>query len=241
VWKLANYIRARQLPDGGWNIYEGGPSEINATVKAYLALKLAGDSPSDLHLQQARQRVHELGGLERTNSFTRFYLAMIGAVEWDLVPAVVPELTILPSWLGLNIYRMSSWTRAIVVPLTILYALRSRRLVLRQASVDELFNDPRARATAFRWGPNIVSWHNVFLGLDRLVKLYERSPWKPFRRRALNAARAWMFDHFERSDGLAAIFPAMMPWPGWKLKTTTPSACSRVSRRSGIRRLPWSL
>ena len=90
VWKLANHIRARQLPDGGWNIYEGGPSEINATVKAYLALKLAGDSPSDLHLQQARQRVHELGGLERTNSFTRFYLAMIGAVEWDLVPAVVP-------------------------------------------------------------------------------------------------------------------------------------------------------
>src|SRR5262249_52155515 len=163
------------------------------------------DSPGGWHLKKALRRVHELGGLERTNSFTRFYLAMIGAVEWDLVPAVVPELTILPSWLGLNIYRMSSWTRAIVVPLTILYAVRSRRLVLPQANVDELFKDPQARAIAFRWDANIVSWDNVFLGLDRLMKLYERSPWKPFRRRALKAARDWMFDHFERSDGLAAI------------------------------------
>src|SRR5438445_13395825 len=45
ISKLANYIRQRQLPDGGWNIYFGGPSELNATVKAYFALKLAGDRP----------------------------------------------------------------------------------------------------------------------------------------------------------------------------------------------------
>src|SRR5580693_4019610 len=48
--KLANYIRRRQLPDGGWNIYAGGPSELNATVKAYVALKLAGDSPAAPHM-----------------------------------------------------------------------------------------------------------------------------------------------------------------------------------------------
>ena len=45
IAKLANYVRRRQLPDGGWNIYFGGPSELNATVKAYVALKLAGDPP----------------------------------------------------------------------------------------------------------------------------------------------------------------------------------------------------
>src|SRR5580658_1523192 len=44
VPKLATYIRRRQRPDGGWSIYEGGPSELNATVKAYFALKLAGDA-----------------------------------------------------------------------------------------------------------------------------------------------------------------------------------------------------
>ena len=62
VAKLANYIRRRQLSDGGWNIYFGGPSELNATVKAYLALKLAGDQPDAGCMERARRRVHELGG-----------------------------------------------------------------------------------------------------------------------------------------------------------------------------------
>src|SRR5262245_52993817 len=76
VAKLADYVRCRQLSDGGWNIYTGGPSEVNATVKAYFALKLAGDSPDADHMKKACRRVHELGGLEHTNSFTRLYLAL---------------------------------------------------------------------------------------------------------------------------------------------------------------------
>src|SRR5262245_48970932 len=67
VGKLADYVRCKQLKDGGWNIYTGGPSEVNATVKAYFALKLAGDSPDADHMKQACRRVHELGGLEHTN------------------------------------------------------------------------------------------------------------------------------------------------------------------------------
>src|SRR5262245_1895300 len=78
VAKLAEYVRRRQLSDGGWNIFPGGPSEVNATVKAYFALKLAGDSPRTEHMIRARLRVRELGGLEVTNSFTRLYLALAG-------------------------------------------------------------------------------------------------------------------------------------------------------------------
>src|SRR5262252_1511252 len=37
--RAARSILDRQLPDGGFNIYAGGPSEISATVKAYCALK----------------------------------------------------------------------------------------------------------------------------------------------------------------------------------------------------------
>src|SRR5579863_9801691 len=133
VPKLAEYVRRQQLADGGWSIYEGGPAELNATVKAYFALKLAGDSPRAPHLVRARARVHALGGLERSNSFTRFYLALVGAVGWDLVPATLPELVILPSWFVLNLYRMSSWTRTIVVPLTILYAVKPRSTHLPRA------------------------------------------------------------------------------------------------------------
>src|SRR5712675_1933173 len=122
IAKLANYVRRRQLEDGGWNIYFGGPSEINATVKAYFALKLAGHSPESKLMIRARDRALQLGGLERTNSFTRLYLALAGVIGWEMVPAIPPELMFLPRWAAINIYEMSSWTRAIVIPLTILYA-----------------------------------------------------------------------------------------------------------------------
>src|SRR6202030_1373450 len=178
VSKLANYIRQRQLPDGGWNIYFGGPSELNATVKAYFALKLAGDAPDAAHMQKARERVHQLGGLEATNSYTRFYLAMVGGVSWDMVPAVPPELMLLPNWFANNIYEMSSWTRGIVIPLTILYARKPRFAVPGGVSVDALYKDPSRKALAFDWDKQFLSWRNFFLALDRGFKLYERIPWK---------------------------------------------------------------
>jgi squalene-hopene/tetraprenyl-beta-curcumene cyclase len=210
VSKLANYIRARQLPDGGWNIYEGGPAELNATVKAYLALRLAGDHASLPHMERAKLRVHELGGLEHTNSFTRFYLALAGAIGWDMVPAVPPELMLAPNWFYLNIYEMSSWTRAIVVPLMILYSYKPSWTLPGQLRVDELFRDTADRAASFRWDKQPFTWRNFFLTADRLFKLYDRLPWKPLRDLALRRAKQWMLEHLERSDGLGAIYPAMM-------------------------------
>ena len=146
VSKLANYIRQHQLPDGGWNIYFGGPSELNATVKAYFALKLAGDRPDQAHMQRACARVLELGGLESTNSYTRFYLALVGAVVWEMAPAIPPELMLLPSWFAINIYEMSSWTRGIVIPLAIVYAHKPDWRLREPVRVDELFRDPHYAA-----------------------------------------------------------------------------------------------
>src|ERR1700704_4116077 len=124
IAKLATYVRRRQLADGGWSIYPGGPSELNATCKAYFALKLVGDSTEASHMVQARKTVHRLGGLEHTNSYVRFYLALVGAVGWELVPSIPPELMLLPNWCYINIYEMSSWTRGIVIPMAILCSLR---------------------------------------------------------------------------------------------------------------------
>jgi squalene-hopene/tetraprenyl-beta-curcumene cyclase len=210
IAKLANYVRRHQLPDGGWSIYPGGPSELNATCKAYFALKLAGDSPDSAHLTQARQTIHRLGGLEHSNSYVRFYMALVGAVDWDLVPAIPPELMLLPNWFYFNIYEMSSWTRGIVIPMAILSTLRPEWRLPAHATVEELFKDPNRKTAAFDWNSRILSWKNVFLALDRALKLYEKSPWKPFRRRALREAKSWMLEHIERTEGLAAIYPAMM-------------------------------
>jgi len=210
IAKLANCVRRRQMPDGGWNIFPGGPSDLNASCKAYFALKLVGDDVNAPHMTQARETIHRLGGLELTNSYVRFYLALIGAVGWELVPSIPPELLLLPNWFYLNIYEMSSWTRGIVIPMAILSALRPDWRLPERARVDELFKDISCKGAAFDWSTQLISWRNFFLAIDRGLKLYEKLPWKPLRNRALRECKAWMLAHMERSEGLAAIYPAMM-------------------------------
>jgi len=210
IAKLATYVRRRQLADGGWSIYPGGPSELNATCKAYFALKLAGDPIDSPHMTHARASVHALGGLELTNSYTRFYLALVGAVGWELVPAIPPELMLLPNWFYINIYEFSSWTRAIVIPMMILSALRPNWKLPERAQVDELFKELTRKRAAFDWSKQLISWRNFFLALDRGLKFYERLPWKPLRQRALREAKSWVLEHMERSEGLGTIYPAMM-------------------------------
>src|SRR3984893_6932586 len=189
IAKLANYVRRKQLADGGWSIYPGGPSELNATCKAYFALKLAGDNPNSARMVQARETVLRLGGLEQSNSYVRFYLAVAGALGWELVPAILPEMMLLPNWFYLNIYEMSSWTRGIVIPMAILSALRPDWRLPERAHVDELFKDPAQKTAAFDWSDQLISWRNFFLALDRALKLYEKLPWKPLRQRALREAK----------------------------------------------------
>ncbi len=210
VAKLAKYIRDRQLPDGGWNIFYGGPAELNATVKAWLALRLAGDPASAPHLERAQKRIHELGGLESTNSYVRFYLAMVGAIDWKMVPAIPPEIMLLPGWFPLNAYEMSSWTRGIVIPLAIVYARKPGWQLPEGVTVDRLFTKPGAQPPSLEWDGRLVSWKNFFLVLDRSLKLYDGLPWKPFRQMALTRARRWMLERLERSEGLGTIYPAMM-------------------------------
>jgi squalene-hopene/tetraprenyl-beta-curcumene cyclase len=210
VAKLANYIRKKQLPDGGWNIFEGGPSELNATIKAYMALRLAGQPASHPDLVRAKDKVIELGGIEGTNSYVRFYLAMVGAVDWSIVPSIPPELMLLPDWVPINIYEMSSWTRGIVIPLTLIYAHKPDWRLPEGVTATELFKEPGSKPKSFKWDASVISWKNLFLTLDKALKLYERLPWKPFRELSHAMARKWMVERLERSEGLGTIYPAMM-------------------------------
>ena len=205
--KLAKYIRDRQLADGGWNIFYGGPAELNASVKAYVGLRLAGDSASAPHMESAKRKIHELGGLEATNSYVRFYLAMVGALDWGHVPSIPPELMLLPNWFPLNLWEMSSWTRGIVIPLAIIYAQKPGWKLPEGVTVGELFKLPGTKPKSFLWDKRVISWRNFFLALDRGLKAYEYSPWKPFRGLAMDRARKWMLDHFERSEGARHHFP----------------------------------
>ncbi|MDX1501096.1 MAG: squalene--hopene cyclase [Thermoanaerobaculia bacterium] len=208
--KAAAYLREKQLADGGWALYPGGPAELNCSVKAYFVLKLLGQEPDSPEMERARRKIVELGGLEGCNSYTKIYLAIFGQYEWDDAPAVPPEIVLLPRWLPFNLYEMSSWSRAIVVPLSIVWALRPSCPVPEGAMIDELrVSGGRAPRPALG-GDRGRLWARFFLLVDALIKVVERVGFTPLRRLALERAERWILERLEESDGLGAIFPPIV-------------------------------
>ena len=120
--EAAAYMLAQQSAHGGWSMFPGGPIEISGSVKAYLALKITGHNPHADYMVRAREAIVRAGGIERVNSFTRYYLAMLGLIPYSVCPAVPPEMILLPQWAPFNIYEMSAWSRTIIVPLSLLWA-----------------------------------------------------------------------------------------------------------------------
>ncbi len=208
---LLNYILDRQSDTGGWSIYPGGPPELNTTIKNYLALKLKGFEETNQIMVRVRRIILDLGGIERSNSYNRFYLAMFGLGRWDAAPAIPPELVILPKWFLLNIYDFSAWTRTIVVPLSIVWAYKPIRPLEKGLTVDELYKNGRKMAgCGIRFDRTIFTWKNFFLLFDFKVKLLYKLRIRPLRRSAIKKAETWMMERFDKSDGLGALYPSMV-------------------------------
>jgi len=212
--KAVNHIFSMQLPDGGWNIYHGGPAEVNATIKAYLALKLAGVPVTDSRMLKAREMALNLGGVPRMNTFSKLYLALLGLYPWKYVPTIPCEVLLLGKWFHVNFWDMSNWSRAMLVPLAIINHFKPTRPPRNKVNLDELYpHGFHERDLALSPDPDKVSWRNFFLWLDRLHKfaeLFAQYGIHPFRKTALKKCEHWMLERFEGSDGLAAIFPAML-------------------------------
>jgi squalene-hopene/tetraprenyl-beta-curcumene cyclase len=211
--KAIAHLFSMQLPDGGWNIYYGGPAEVNATIKAYLALKLAGVRVTDPRMLHARQVALSLGGLPRMNTFSKLYLALLGLFPWEFVPTIPCEVILIGKWFHVNFWEMSNWSRGMLVPLAIINHFKPTR-PLDHVNLDELYPEGiHERDLAPAPDPEKISWRNFFLWLDRLHKFAEwfaEHKIHPFRKLALKKAERWMLERFEGSDGLAAIFPAML-------------------------------
>src|SRR3982074_2057817 len=209
--KAANWILQHQNEDGGWSIYADGPSNISATVKAYFGLKLAGYTADHPDLVRARKRILEMGGVTEVNTFTKIYLCFFGQYDYDAVPAIPPEIVLFPNFFWFNIYEISSWSRAILVPLSICYAKKPFKKIPREMGVEELFVGGMDKSRMhLHWSKKLVSWRNFFLVLDRMTHWFERVHIRPLRSIALKSAEKWMLARFEMSDGLGAIYPSMM-------------------------------
>src|SRR5262249_34729794 len=148
-----------------------------------------------------------LGGAENCNSFTRFYLAMLGQSSYASCPTVPPEIMLLPRWFYFNIYAMSAWSRTIFVPLSVVSAYRPVRTPPRPLGIRQLFIDPPEKPRPPAPYQGWLTWTNFFLRIDALLKWLERWKVTPFRRRALRKAVEWVRERYTDSDGLGAIFP----------------------------------
>ncbi|HEY8493333.1 MAG TPA: squalene--hopene cyclase [Myxococcota bacterium] len=198
----AAWIRSKQDADGGWAIFTGGPPDLSATIEAYAALRLAGDPADAAHMRRAAELVRELGGIERSRVFTRIWLALFGEWSWDRLPALPPEVILLPPWFPLNIYDFASWARQTIVPLCVVASFRPKRAL--GFGLDELRTG--------RWQPERLSlrtWGGRFQALDRALHLYEKRPFGPLRRHALALCAEWILRRQEADGCWGGIQP---PW-----------------------------
>ncbi len=201
-----------QNEDGSWSIYPNGPGEVSLSVKCYFAAKLMGVGADDPRLVMCREWILAHGGVVACNTFTKMYLCALGQYDYDAVPAIPPEIVLFPKWFYFNIYEISSWSRSILVPLAIMYAKKPFRKIAPEQGIDELFVDGRANSE-LRLHMNresIFSWRNFFLVLDRIIHLAEAVHIRPLRKLALKKAEEWMLARLEMTDGLGAIYPAML-------------------------------
>jgi squalene-hopene/tetraprenyl-beta-curcumene cyclase len=209
--RMADRLLATQGTDGGWPLAPGQPSHLSTTIEAYLALKLAGVAPDAPALARAREVVLGAGGLARAGMFTRFWLACFDQFPWSGVPRVPVEMVLLPPWAPLNIYRLASWTRATLVPFSLLMVHRPESRIPAEANVHELWlREPTPADLSFGRSASLVSWRNLFLGLDRTLAVLGRVPWRPMRRRAVARAIEWVLRHEDASGQWAGVQPAIV-------------------------------
>ncbi len=207
--KIAVYLRRIQNADGGWPLFYAGETDISATVKAYFALKLAGDPPSAAHMQRARARILERGGAAKCNVFTRIALALFGQVPWRAVPVMPIEIMLFPRWFPFHLDKISYWSRTVVVPLLILTALRARARNPLGIDIRELFVVAPEVETDFSHMTGRSPLAKTFVAIDRVLGVLDPLVPHALRARAVAAAVRFTTERLNGEDGLGAIFPAM--------------------------------
>ncbi len=204
--RSAAWIRSQQREDGTWSNFYGGPGDLSTTVEAYFALRLAGDPTDAAHMRTAAEWVRESGGLEQARVFTHVWLALFGLWPWERVPALPPEIVLLPRWAPLNIYDFGCWARQTIVALSLVAARRPRRAL--ELDLREL-HGPRPwarRRASVRGDFSAGAW---LVRLDAVLRLYERRPPRALRRLAVARAQEWIVRRQEADGSWGGIQP---PW-----------------------------
>ncbi len=208
--KLARHILSRQREDGTWGQYYDAPGDLSTSIECYFALKLAGHRPDEPYMRKARSFILSKGGVPNARVFTKIWLALFGQWDWRGVPALPPEMMLLPSWFPGNIYDFASWARATIVPMLIILDRKPIREVPAGAALDELYPQSRSEINySLRRPKRLVGWEALFYAGDVLLRRLEKVPWKPTRNQAIKSAEMWILDHQEQDGSWGGIQP---PW-----------------------------
>lgn len=212
--RIAQHLRGQQRSDGGWGQFPGSAVDLSGTVKAYFALKLMGDGADASHMERARKRIIDLGGAERINSFSNFYLACLGQVPWSAIPEIPPEIVWLPRWSYFHLDKVSAWTRTMILPLAIVSAMRPIRPVSSAQGIDELFVSLRERGRLSMRREVPAVWQGIFRMANAALS-FSRLTGPPTRARAIADSFAWIMERASQgapaqTAGLGAIFPPMV-------------------------------
>jgi squalene-hopene/tetraprenyl-beta-curcumene cyclase len=206
--KIANHLRAQQADHGGWPLYHNGELDLSCTIKAYYALKLAGDNPQAAHMMKARAAILERGGAAKANVFTRIALALFGQLPWRGVPYIPVEIMLLPKWFPFHIDKVSYWSRTVMVPLFILCTRKPRAKNPRNIGIGELFTTPPEKERHYFQRAGMLA--KAFLLFDHVGRLIDPLIPPRMRARATKRAEEWVLARLNGEDGLGAIFPAMV-------------------------------
>jgi squalene-hopene/tetraprenyl-beta-curcumene cyclase len=207
--KIANFLRCQQSDDGSYLLYKRGLSDLSGTIKAYYALKLAGDSVDSGHMVKAREWILAQGGAAKANVFTRIMLAMFEQIPWRGVPFIPVEIMLLPKWFPFHLDKVSYWSRTVMVPLCILCSYKVKARNPKNVGVAELFINPPDKER--HYFSHVKSWPGkAILILDRMGRLLEPLIPAYVRRKATIKARDWFMERLNGYDGLGAIFTAMV-------------------------------
>jgi hypothetical protein len=209
--KIAAYLRRTQGTHGGWPLFHDGGFDMSASVKAYFALKMIGDSPDSAHMRRAREAILARGGASHVNVFTRVLLALYGIMSWRSVPVMPVEIMLLPRWFPFHLSKISYWARTVIVPLLVLMALKPQARNPKRVGISELFLEPpESIGRAPRAPHQNRGWFALFQAIDAVLRFAEPLFPKRLRRRAIDRAAAFVIERLNGVDGLGAIFPAMV-------------------------------
>jgi squalene-hopene/tetraprenyl-beta-curcumene cyclase len=209
--KIGSYLRRVQGAHGGWPLVHEGAFDMSASVKAYFALKIIGDSVDAPHMVRAREAMRSRGGAIHSNVFTRFMLAMFGVTTWRAVPVLPVEIMLLPMWSPFHINKISYWARTTMVPLLVLAALKPRARNPKGVGLDELFlQDPKSIGMTAKAPHQSWAWFLLFRSLDSVLRLIEPLIPKKLRKRAIDSAVTFIEERLNGEDGVGAIFPPMV-------------------------------